>query len=67
MLSHTCIPLPSTKIPRVVSHLDLEDEAVDPTGLEARHARNDRIIFQTPSMAQVTLELTKAEGKKPLI
>ena len=67
MLRHTYIPPPLAKPPHVVSHSNSEDEAVDPAGLEARHARSDEIVFQTPSMAQVALELTRAEGKKPLI
>ena len=67
MPPHTCIPPPLAELLHVISHSNSEDEVVDTIGLEARCARGDRIIFQTPSMVQVTPELTRAEGKKPLI
>ena len=66
MLPHTCIPPPLAEISYVISYSDYEDEAVDPTRLEVKRACSDKIVFQTPFMAQVALELIRAEGKKPL-
>ena len=67
MSLNTCIPPPLTEPPHIDSYSSSEDEEVDLVGLKARHARSDGIIFQTPSMAQVTPELTRVEGKKSLI
>ena len=67
MPPHTCIPPPPIEPPCVVSYSDSEDEDVDPASLEARCAPDDGIVFQTPSMALVALELTRAKGKKLLI
>ena len=67
MPPNTCIPPPPVEPPHIGSYSSSEDEEVDPAGLEVRRARGDEIVFQTPSMALVALELTRAKGKKPLI
>ena len=67
MSPHTCIPPPPAEPPRVVNDSNLENEEVYPANLESRRACGDRIVFQTPSMAQVTPKLTRAKGKNSLI